>query len=153
MAAAPTCPATHVCSVAVFTPPSCVPACHCSRPNPQVVAPLLHVLKHLHSRGIIHRDIKPENIFFEADGKLVLGDFGLAIDSTKDKACSRVGTQDYMAPEVSCKTGRCWLLEPRLCLCWPMHTFCCVQCLDLLGWHTSWCCNCHMAQWMHNELN
>jgi aurora kinase len=59
------------------------------------------VLDSLHSRGIIHRDIKPENIFFEEDGKLVLGDFGLAIDCNKDRPCSRVGTQDYMAPEVS----------------------------------------------------
>jgi serine/threonine protein kinase len=59
------------------------------------------VLDSLHSRGIIHRDIKPENIFFEEDGKLVLGDFGLAIDCSKDRPCSRVGTQDYMAPEVS----------------------------------------------------
>jgi serine/threonine protein kinase len=67
----------------------------------QVIIPLLHVLDSLHSRGIIHRDIKPENILFEADGKLVLGDFGLAIDSLKDKPCSRVGTQDFMAPEVS----------------------------------------------------
>lgn len=32
---------------------------------PQVIIPLLHVLKNLHARGIIHRDIKPENIFFE----------------------------------------------------------------------------------------
>jgi serine/threonine protein kinase len=58
------------------------------------------VLKSLHARGIIHRDIKPENIFFEQDGKLVLGDFGLAVDSSRDKPVSRVGTQEYMAPEV-----------------------------------------------------
>lgn len=67
----------------------------------QVIAPLLHALTDLHAMGIIHRDIKPENIFFEADGQVVLGDFGLAIDVNKDKPCSRVGTQEYMAPEVS----------------------------------------------------
>ncbi|WIA31069.1 hypothetical protein OEZ86_001097 [Tetradesmus obliquus] len=66
----------------------------------KVIIPLLRVLEQLHARGIIHRDIKPENIFFEGDGTLVLGDFGLAIDSSSDKPCSRVGTHDYMAPEV-----------------------------------------------------
>jgi len=64
-----------------------------------VVAPLLKVLHSLHQLGIIHRDIKPENIFFEADGTLRLGDFGLAINATKERPISRVGTLDYMAPE------------------------------------------------------
>jgi serine/threonine protein kinase len=78
----------------------------------QVIIPLLRVLEQLHVRGIIHRDIKPENIFFEADGSLVLGDFGLAIDSSADKPCSRVGTHDYMAPEVRLLDG---LLLAFLC--------------------------------------
>lgn len=66
----------------------------------QVVAPLLRVLHSLHQLGIIHRDIKPENIFFQNDGTLRLGDFGLAINATKERPISRVGTLDYMAPEV-----------------------------------------------------
>jgi serine/threonine protein kinase len=71
----------------------------------QVIIPLLRVLEQLHAIGIIHRDIKPENILFDGDGCLVLGDFGLAIDSCTDKPCSRVGTHDYMAPEVRRNTG------------------------------------------------
>lgn len=66
----------------------------------QVVAPLLRILVSLHALGIIHRDIKPENIFIDSGGSLVLGDFGLAINATAERPISRVGTLDYMAPEV-----------------------------------------------------
>ncbi len=66
----------------------------------QVVAPLLRILVSLHALGIIHRDIKPENIFIDSGGSLVLGDFGLAINATSERPISRVGTLDYMAPEV-----------------------------------------------------
>jgi serine/threonine protein kinase len=71
---------------------------------PQVITPLLKVLHSLHQLGIVHRDIKPENIFFQADGTLRLGDFGLAINASKERPVSRVGTLEYMAPEVN---GRC----------------------------------------------
>ena len=65
-----------------------------------MITPLLKVLQTLHHMGIIHRDIKPENILFEADGSLRLGDFGLAINASRERPISRVGTLDYMAPEV-----------------------------------------------------
>jgi serine/threonine protein kinase len=60
------------------------------------------VLQYLHTRAIIHRDIKPENILFAEDGScLKLADFGLAIDLREERAVTRAGTLDYMAPEVS----------------------------------------------------
>ena len=65
-----------------------------------IMAPFLTALHHLHSRGILHRDIKPENILLTDQGELKLADFGLAIDTTKEKPMSRVGTLDYMPPEV-----------------------------------------------------
>ena len=61
-------------------------------------------MQYLHTRGIIHRDIKPENILFTSDMTLKLADFGLAIDLRRERAVTRAGTLDYMAPEV-CFSG------------------------------------------------
>ncbi len=42
---------------------------------------------------------QPENLFLDLEGRLLLGDFGLAAESS-DALTERVGTLDYMAPEV-----------------------------------------------------
>jgi len=66
-------------------------------------AELLLALAHLHSKGIIYRDLKPENILLDSRGHVKLGDFGLAkahISHPYQGAKSRVGTPEYMAPEV-----------------------------------------------------
>ncbi len=39
----------------------------------------------LHGKEIIHRDIKPENVFVGTDGRLILGDFGLALPSDAER--------------------------------------------------------------------
>lgn len=62
--------------------------------------PLLTALKYMHEMGIIHRDIKLENIFMDAHGNVKLGDFGLTMSQSEEKAVSPVGTVEYMAPEV-----------------------------------------------------
>ncbi|KAG2442861.1 hypothetical protein HXX76_002940 [Chlamydomonas incerta] len=66
----------------------------------EVIGPLLQVLHRMHGLRLMHRDIKPENIFLTAEGDVKLGDFGLAIDWSRELAFSRSGTLDYMAPEV-----------------------------------------------------
>jgi serine/threonine protein kinase len=64
-------------------------------------------VQYLHTRGIIHRDIKPENILFTSDMTLKLADFGLAIDLRRERAVTRAGTLDYMAPEVIVYVNLC----------------------------------------------
>jgi serine/threonine protein kinase len=65
-----------------------------------VIGPFLSVLHYIHSKDIIHRDIKPENLLLDANGSLKLADFGLSIVRSEENPVTRVGTVDYMAPEV-----------------------------------------------------
>ncbi|EFJ46034.1 hypothetical protein VOLCADRAFT_121093 [Volvox carteri f. nagariensis] len=65
-----------------------------------VLAPFMDALSYLHAKGICHRDIKPENILFTNDWRLLLADFGVSIDLNQERAVTRAGTLEYMAPEV-----------------------------------------------------
>ncbi|NDC54703.1 MAG: serine/threonine protein kinase [Planctomycetia bacterium] len=56
----------------------------------------------VHRAGFVHRDVCPRNFILRPDGRLVLIDFGLAVP---DKPVflqpgNRIGTPNYMAPEV-----------------------------------------------------
>ena len=51
-------------------------------------------------RNILHRDIKPQNIFVSQDGDYKLGDFGIAKVSEHTSGGTKIGTYNYMAPEV-----------------------------------------------------
>ena len=50
--------------------------------------------------GVVHRDIKPQNIFVSKDGTYKLGDFGIAKTMEETKGGTKVGTFNYIAPEV-----------------------------------------------------
>jgi serine/threonine protein kinase len=59
-------------------------------------------LAHAHSIGVIHRDLKPANLFLAEDGRVKVGDFGLARDLNNSRLTldgQTVGTCRYMPPE------------------------------------------------------
>ncbi|VFQ95687.1 unnamed protein product [Cuscuta campestris] len=69
-------------------------------------AEIVSAVSHLHQKGIVHRDLKPENILMDADGHVMLTDFGLAkeIDGSS-RSNSMCGTTEYMAPEILLSKG------------------------------------------------
>lgn len=81
-------------------------------------AEVVLALEYLHKVGIIHRDLKPENVLLDDQGHIRITDFGLAkstrSSNTKtdngvlipdETPCKTIcGTDEYMAPEMVCKT-------------------------------------------------
>jgi uncharacterized RDD family membrane protein YckC len=75
-------------------------------PPPQAIAKILDVIEGLqaaHRLEVIHRDVKPSNCFVESDGRVKVGDFGLAKSLVKDahltKTGAFVGTPFFASPE------------------------------------------------------
>ncbi|KAK4128675.1 kinase-like protein [Parathielavia appendiculata] len=66
------------------------------------MAEMVLALTHLHNTlGVVYRDLKPENCLLDAEGHLLLTDFGLSKVAVDSDACNSIlGTVEYMAPEV-----------------------------------------------------
>jgi len=60
----------------------------------------LSALDFLHRNGVIHGDVKPSNMLYDAQGRVKLGDFGLARRASSEEGSLLKGTTKYMAPEL-----------------------------------------------------
>jgi serine/threonine protein kinase len=68
----------------------------------QIAEQLCRALSHAHAQRVVHRDVKPANVLITYDGRVKVGDFGiarLAEGSTDGGGGTIAGTPRYMAPE------------------------------------------------------
>jgi len=67
----------------------------------EIIRQLLDGLGHAHAAGVVHRDVKPANIMINNDGRLKIGDFGIAHTESSEltQHGDMLGTPHYMAPE------------------------------------------------------
>jgi len=67
-----------------------------------ILEAVLSGLAAAHKSGIVHRDLKPENVLLADDGRIKIGDFGLARAATNNTAtgAALLGTIAYLSPEL-----------------------------------------------------
>lgn len=67
-----------------------------------LLEPVAAAVAYAHRQGVVHRDLKPSNVLFDAEGRPLVADFGIAklmeeVGLTRTR--ESLGTPEYMAPE------------------------------------------------------
>ncbi len=70
----------------------------------RIVLNLCGALYYIHCEGVVHRDLKPENIMVDAQDRIKLIDFGIALTPASRRiifspSSNIMGTPDYISPE------------------------------------------------------
>jgi serine/threonine-protein kinase len=70
----------------------------------KIVLGICEALDYMHKHGVVHRDLKPENIMIDAEDRIKIIDFGIAMKEdarrlTFAELSPTLGTPDYIAPE------------------------------------------------------
>ncbi|RCS49412.1 hypothetical protein DTL42_12870 [Bremerella cremea] len=69
--------------------------------NLEIILKVADAIAFAHSRNVIHRDLKPENVMLGEYGEVLVMDWGLAVDLSRNEEFTMGGTPAYMAPEMA----------------------------------------------------